>query len=381
MSEEVAAYYQLNNQVKDLKDGFYDLEKDKEAIVAFQEEVNKKTMRFSSVVARYEFLIVNGYYYQKVLDQYSLGFIEELTAKVDSYHFKFQSFMAIEKFYHSYALKTNDKEHYLEDYKDHVVIVALYLGQGDRELAEHLAISMIEQRYQPATPTFMNAGRAKGGELVSCYLLSVADSLNSIYFNVTTGAQLSKIGGGVAFNLSYIRGSKDPIQDVKEAAQGVIPVMKVLEDTFKYVDQLGQRPGAGAAYLNIFHWDVVDFLESKRISVDEAKRIQTLSLGLIIPDKFYDLTKRNMPFYVFSPYDVEHKYHKPLAELDMNRYYDILVQDNAIRKQSPMSARDFMNQIMRTLLESGYPYVMNIDNANKLHALRNIGTVKMSNLC
>lgn len=151
---------------------------------------------------------------------------------------------------------------------------------------------MVEQRYQPATPTFLNAGRARRGELVSCFLLEVDDSLNSINFIDSTAKQLSKIGGGVAINLSKLRARGEAIKGIKGVAKGVLPVAKALEGGFSYADQLGQRPGAGAVYLNIFHYDVEEFLDTKKVNADEDLRLSTISTGLIVPSKFFDLAKK-----------------------------------------------------------------------------------------
>ena len=110
---------------------------------------------------------------------------------------------------------------------------------------------------------FLECGRARRGELVSCFLLEVDDSLNSINFIDSTAKQLSKIGGGVAINLSKLRARGEAIKGIKGVAKGVLPVAKALEGGFSYADQLGQRPGA-AVYLNIFHYDVEEFLDTKR---------------------------------------------------------------------------------------------------------------------
>ena len=131
-------------------------------------------------------------------------------------------------------LKTNDKKEYLETYEDRIVCVALYLGQGNIDKAIELGISMIEQRYQPATPTFLNAGRSRGGKMISCFLLSMDDSLNSINYVLNTCAQLSKVGGGVAVDVTRLRGRNETITGVENASSGVIPVLKLLEDTFAY---------------------------------------------------------------------------------------------------------------------------------------------------
>jgi ribonucleoside-diphosphate reductase alpha chain len=240
--------------------GFFKLEADQAALTVFLDEVTSKSKRFPNTKTRVHWLVDNGYYYD-VFAQYSDDAIKGVHSECYSYGFRFASYMAASKFYKDYALKTDDKAEYLEDYAQHVAIVALYLGQGDAEMALSLARGMMEQRIQSATPTFMNAGRARRGELVSCFLLEMDDSLNSINYVLGTCMQLSKIGGGVAVNLSKLRGRGEPIKGVAGAAKGVQPVMKLMEDAFSYADQMGQRKGSGAAYYNVFGADVVEFLD------------------------------------------------------------------------------------------------------------------------
>ena len=360
-------------------DGFYQLEKDKVAVEEFQKEVAEKYYPFASHEERMNWLIENDYYID-FTKMYGMNFIVELTEHIYSYEFEFQSFMAISKFYQSYALKTNDKKYYLETYEERIVACALYLAQGDKEYAWKLAEAMIKQEYQPATPTFMNTGKSRGGEMVSCFLLSCDDSLNSINYNINTMGQLSKIGGGVSCNLSRLRGRGEAIKGVEGASSGVVPVMKLMEDTFSYVNQLGQRPGAGVAYLNIFHWDIEEFLETKKISCDEKSRLQTLSIGVVIPSKFVELAKENKPFYVFAPYTVYKQYGEHLDDLDIDKMYDDLVANPYVKKRQ-LDPRQLLTNIARTQFESGYPYIMYRSNANKVHALKELGDIKISNLC
>jgi len=372
-------YIELNNEVLQKKSGFFQLEKDQEAIEEFQKEVNEKLMKFPSEAARINYLIDNNYY-ENFLEKYEISDIAALSDLLMSYHFKFQSFMAISKFYNDYALKTNDKQAYLERYEDRILAVSLHLAQGDLSLAQRLALAMIEQRYQPATPTFLNAGRARRGELISCFLLEMDDTLNSIGMNVNTAMQLSKIGGGVALNLSKLRARGESIKEVAHAAKGVVPVMKLLEDSFNYADQMGQRKGAGAVYLNIFHADVEEFLDTKKINSDEKSRIQTLSLGLTIPDKFFELAAKNEPFFVFYPLSVEKAYGMSLDDMDIDTMYDTLVADERVAKKQ-LNARSMLTQIATTQFESGYPYIIYKTTANETNPLKDIGQIKMSNLC
>lgn len=372
-------HVELNNEMMMLKDDFFQLDKDREAVEVFMKEVDEKMMTFHSLKEKIDFMIEQDYYYN-VYEDYSFDQIAQVFETAYAYGFTFQSYMAASKFYNDYALKTDDQAHYLEYYEDRVAITALYLGGGDLDKAMRLVRSMMEQRYQPATPTFMNAGKKRRGEMVSCFLLEMDDSLNSIAFNIGTSMQLSKIGGGVALNLSKLRARNEAIKGVKGAASGVIPVVKLLEDAFSYADQLGQRKGAGAAYLNIFHWDVVEFLDTKKINADEKIRIKSLSIGLIVPSKFFELAEKGEPFYVFAPYSVYKAYGKHLDDMDMDDMYEALVQNENVQKKR-LDAREMLTKIAVTQMQSGYPYLVFKDNANRVHALKDIADIKMSNLC
>ncbi|EZX23652.1 ribonucleoside-diphosphate reductase, alpha subunit [Staphylococcus aureus C0673] len=373
-------HIELNNKVtKRREDGFFDIEKDQEALEVYLEEIAEKTIQFNDPIERLHFLVEQGFYYD-LFKEYSEASLKEINQFADSIPFQFASYMSASKFFKDYALKTNDKSEYLETYKEHVIIVSLYLAKGNVEQAKQFVEGMIEQRIQPATPTFLNAGRARRGELVSCFLLEVDDSLNSINFIDSTAKQLSKIGGGVAINLSKLRARGEAIKGIKGVAKGVLPVAKSLEGGFSYADQLGQRPGAGAVYLNIFHYDVLEFLDTKKVNADEDIRLSTISTGLIVPSKFFDLAKEGKDFYMFAPHTVEREYGVTLDDINLDEYYDELVANPNIIKKAK-DARDMLNTIAQTQLQSGYPYLMFKDNANKVHPNSNIGQIKMSNLC
>lgn len=374
-------YIELNNELMQRdSDGFFRLDKDKEAVAAFMEETKARSLSFASIREQIDYMIENDYY-ENVYEEYTPEQAEAVFATARAVPFEFASYMAASKFYVDYAMKSNDRSLYLEHYPDRVAIVALYLADGDAELAKTLAVSMMEQRMQPATPTFLNAGKSRRGEMVSCFLLEMDDSLNSINYCLATCMQLSKIGGGVAVNLSKLRGRGEPIKDVEGAAKGIMPVLKLMEDAFSYADQMGQRKGSGAAYYNIFGWDVLEFLDSKKINADEKTRLKTLSIGLIVPNKFYELAEKNEPLTIFAPYSVYREYGRHLDDMDMDAMYDELLANPRVRKKAIMSARDMLVKIAGIQLESGYPYIMNKTNANRNHALKGIGAIKMSNLC
>ncbi len=372
-------YLNLNSQIITKKDGFYQLDKDAQALELYLKEIDSNTLKFSDVNERLEYLINNNFYDNFYLS-YTKKEISEIDALINAAGFKFASFMSASKFYKDYALKSDDKKTYLETYQDRVLAIVLYLAGGNIKFAKDLATSLVKQYYQPATPTFLNAGKKRRGELVSCFLLEMEDSLNSITFNLSTAMYLSKIGGGVAINLSKLRARGENIKGIVNVAKGVVPVLKLLEDGFNYADQMGQRKGAGAGYLNIFHADIEDFLDTKKINADEKSRIQSLSLGITVSDKFIDIARNNEDFYVFYPSSVYKVFGIHLDEMDMQAMYDKLVAHSDVRKKK-LDARDLLAKIAKTQFESGYPYLIYIDTANREHPLKNIGKIKMSNLC
>lgn len=141
-----------------------------------------------------------------------------------------------------------------------------------------------------------------------------------------------------------------------------------------------QRSGAGAAYLNIFHWDIEEFLSTKKINSDEKVRMKTLSIGVTVPDKFIELAKENKPMYVFAPYSVYKATGEHLDDMDLDERYDELVANPNIKKRE-LDPRKLLTNITRTQFESGYPYLVFTSTANKEHALKDLGRIKMSNLC
>lgn len=335
-------------------------------------------MTFASQNERLDYLVNEGYYDARTLTRYDRAFVVKLFERAHASGFRFQTFLGAWKYYTSYTLKTFDGKRYLESFEDRVAMVALTLAQGDEALAEQLADEILSGRFQPATPTFLNCGKAQRGELVSCFLLRIEDNMESIGRAVNSALQLSKRGGGVAFLLSNLREAGAPIKRIENQSSGVIPVMKMLEDAFSYANQLGARQGAGAVYLHAHHPDILRFLDTKRENADEKIRIKTLSLGVVIPDITFKLAKENAEMALFSPYDVERIYGKAFGDVAISELYDELLVDDRIRKKT-INARDFFQTLAEIQFESGYPYIMFEDTVNRANPIA--GRINMSNLC
>ncbi|WP_460772092.1 class 1b ribonucleoside-diphosphate reductase subunit alpha [Microbacterium sp. GXF7504] len=344
----------------------------------FLQHVNQNTVFFHSLKEKLDYLVEKEYYEGAVIEQYPFEFVERLHQRAYDKKFRFATFLGAFKYYTSYTLKTFDGKRYLERFEDRVVMTALALADGDQGLAEKLVDEIITGRFQPATPTFLNAGKAQRGELVSCFLLRIEDNMESIARGINSALQLSKRGGGVALLLSNIREAGAPIKQIENQSSGIIPVMKLLEDSFSYANQLGARQGAGAVYLSAHHPDIMRFLDTKRENADEKIRIKTLSLGVVVPDITFELAKNDEDMYLFSPYDVERVYGVPFGDISVTEKYREMVDDPRIKK-TKINARQFFQTLAEIQFESGYPYIMFEDTVNRANPIK--GRINMSNLC
>ncbi|EPQ22393.1 ribonucleotide reductase N-terminal alpha domain-containing protein, partial [Mycobacteroides abscessus] len=175
--------YHALNAMLNLYDAEGKIQFDKDAAAArqyFLQHVNQNTVFFHNQDEKLDYLIEKEYYEREVLDQYSRNFVKSLLDRAYAKKFRFPTFLGAFKYYTSYTLKTFDGKRYLERFEDRVVMVALTLAAGDLQLAEKLVDEIIDGRFQPATPTFLNSGKKQRGEPVSCFLLRIEDNMESI---------------------------------------------------------------------------------------------------------------------------------------------------------------------------------------------------------
>lgn len=375
----MSKWIELNNEI--LVDGHFDPKRDEEAVKSyFIDHVNVNMRWFHTLEEKVSYLVNNDFWDKKLIEQYTMDEIKTIFKRAYSYEFRFPSYMSAFKFYNDYALRSNDKKRYLERYEDRISVVSMFFGKGDLESALRFVDLMIEQRYQPATPTFLNVGRSRRGEFISCFLLETGDSLNDINMMNSTARQLSKMGGGVSINLSKTRAKGESLKGIEGVTSGVVPIMKNLDQSFRHINQMGQRQGSASTYLTVFHADIYDFLATKRISADEDVRTPTLSIGVVIPDKMIELARNNEPMYTFFPKNFLDATGEYLDEVNITERYDEFINNPNIRKER-IDPRNLLERIAITQVESGFPYIMFEDNVNNEHQLNHISKVKFSNLC
>lgn len=237
----IPEWVKLNASVVDENGKVKDLEQDRKAVRSyFLNHINKKTQFFHSLKEKLAYLVEEDYYESEFLDKYTHEEIKEIFRIAYDAKFRFPTYMGAFKFYNDYALKSRDEDWvFLERYEDRLSVIALYHADGNMGKARSLIKSLIAQDFTPATPTLLNTGRSQRGEFVSCFLMEVNDSLNDISRANEFAMQLSKLGGGVALNMSNLRAKGESIKKNPGVAKGVVGVAKLLDNAFRYADQMG----------------------------------------------------------------------------------------------------------------------------------------------
>ena len=377
-------YILLNNKVnqKDKDGNYINLELDKESVREyFLNNVNQNTVFFHSLEEKLEYLVENGYYNNKVLDKYTMEEIKDVFKLAYSKKFRFRSYLGAFMFYDRYALRTTDKERILERYEDRLSMIALTVGRNVDEAKEFVSL-LVDRQLQPATPIYMNSGKLRAGGMTSCFILKLNDDLESIGYIFNSIMKLSQLGGGVGIIGTDIRARGETIKGIENSASGILPPSKVMEDLFSYINQLNSRSGSGSVNLSIFHNDIQELINSKKVNADEKLRLKTLSICVIIPNKYMEILKDNSTkyYYTFYPKNIYDIYGIEFSQINMSEWYDKLVEDKRIRK-TQRNKLQILQEIIKTQAESGYPYIFFEDNANKEHNLKELGKIVGTNIC
>lgn len=238
-----------------------------------------------------------------------------------------------------------------------------------------------------ATPTLANAGKTFG-QLSSCFIDTVDDSLRGIYDTNTDVATLSKGGGGLGVYLGKIRARGSDIRGFKGISSGVLPWMKQLNNTAVSVDQLGQRQGSIAVYLDVWHRDIFSFLDAKLNNGDERLRTHDLFTGVCLPDLFMEKVEERGDWYLFDPHEVrrvmgwslEDSYDEKRGDGTFRRRYAACVNHPELSKEK-VAAIEVMKRILISQLETGTPYMFYRDEVNRENPNKHQGMIYSSNLC
>ncbi len=277
----------------------------------------------------------------------------------------------------SYLLKVNGK--IVERPQFMWMRVACGIHKGDIESVLNTYELLSTRQATHATPTLFNAGTIKN-QLASCYLVAMKDdSVSGIYDTLKEVSLISQSAGGIGVHIHNVRSKNSPIYGTGGISNGIIPMLKVFNETARYIDQGGgKRKGSFAIYLEPWHSDIEDFLDLRKNNGKEELRARDLNLAIWAPDLFFKKVKEeNADWYLMDP-----NTSKGLSEVygeDFEKLYNIYVEQGKYTKK--IKARDLWAKIVEAQLETGQPYILSKDNANKKSNQKNIGTIKSSNLC
>ena len=314
-----------------------------------------------------------------ILHDYFIRFVKENRRELDLYIKKERDFNL-----DYFGFKTLEKS-YLQRKKGVIVETPQYLFMRvacaihlpNLEYIFNVYDDLSQKYYIHATPTLFNSGM-KYQQLSSCYLVAMQDdSITGIYDTLKECAQISKWAGGIGVHIHQIRGKNSKIKSNNGTSDGIVPMLRVFNDTARYCNQAGKRPGSFAVYLEPWHSDVEAFLDLKKNHGNEEERARDLFYALWIPDLFMKQVSADGDWYLMTPNDsigLSDVYGKEFEDL-----YWKYVEENKYTKK--MKARELWTRILHSQIETGVPYMLYKDACNQKSNQKNLGTIKSSNLC
>lgn len=325
-----------------------------------------------------------------LLSSYTKEEIDELGKEIVPERDQLFTYLGIKMLTDRYVAKDRQKRIFELPQERWMVIAMILMHQEEKnrlQLVKEAYWAMSNLFMTVATPTLSNAGK-NWGQLSSCFIETVDDSLDSIYDSNTDIAALSKNGGGIGVYLGKIRSRGSMIKGFKGASSGVLPWMKQLNNTAVSVDQLGQRQGAISVYLDVWHKDIFSFLDAKLNNGDERLRTHDLFTGVCLPDLFMEKVEERSNWYLFDPHEVRQKMGFSLedyydeevgAGTFRMKYLECVNNEELSKKEIP--AIDIMKSIMRSQLETGTPFMFYRDEVNRMNANAHAGMIYCTNLC
>ena len=315
--------------------------------------------------------LVAKYLYDLV--QENKGIIDNTIDYMKDYDFDFFGFKTLEK---SYLYKTDGK--IIERPQDMLMRVSLAIHRNNINKALENYKLMSDHYFTHATPTLYNAGSNRE-QFASCFLLTMKeDSISGIYDTLKDCALISKHAGGIGLSIHNIRAKDSHIAGTNGVSNGLVPMLRVFNDTARYVDQGGgKRNGSFAMYLEPWHADVFEFIELKKNHGNELERARDLFYALWIPDLFMERVLEDGDWSLFCPHECP-----GLSEVwgdEFNNLYEKYFIEG--RSRQTIKARKLWSAILTSQLEVGTPYLLYKDACNRKSNQQNLGTIKSSNLC
>jgi ribonucleoside-diphosphate reductase alpha subunit len=289
------------------------------------------------------------------------------------YYIDYFGFKTLER---AYLIRNNNKV--IERIQHLWLRVAIQIHGEDLPMVKETYDALSNKEFIHATPTLYNAG-TKRPQLSSCFLLGMEDdSIKGIFDTLSDCAAISKWAGGIGLHIHNVRAEGSPIKGTNGTSNGIVPMLRVFNNTARYVDQGGgKRNGSFAIYLEPWHADIENFLDLRKNHGDEEKRAKDLFYALWIPDLFMEKIEKNEEWYLMCP-----NQSKGLSDVYGDKFkelYNSYIENGTYIKK--VNARELWFRILDSQMETGTPYMLYKDACNEKSNQKNIGIIKSSNLC
>ena len=322
--------------------------------------------------------------YDSRLKEYGEEEIRELEKEIDISRDMIYDYAGANMFVNRYLLKYSGKIFELPQEVFMCIAMLLAINEENRVLvAKNFYNALSLKRISLATPILANL-RVPNGNLSSCFITAMDDNIESIFYNIDTIAKISKNGGGAGLNISRIRAKNSMVNGYHNASGGVIPWIKIINDTAVAVNQQGRRAGAVTVALDSWHLDIESFLELQTENGDQRGKAYDIYPQVVVSDLFMERVEKNLEWTLLDPYEIRMKYGVELCELygeEFEKKYLEIEKDRDITLKKIVKARELFKEIMKTQIETGMPYIFFKDRANLMNHNSHVGMIGNGNLC
>lgn len=322
--------------------------------------------------------------YDSRLSEYGEEEIRELEKEIDISRDMIYDYAGANMFVNRYLLKYDGKIFELPQEVFMCIAMLLAINEENRVLvAKNFYNALSLKKISLATPILANL-RVPNGNLSSCFITAMDDNIESIFYNIDTIAKISKNGGGAGLNISRIRAKNSMVNGYHNASGGVIPWIKIINDTAVAVNQQGRRAGAVTVALDSWHLDIESFLELQTENGDQRGKAYDIYPQVVVSDLFMERVEKNLEWTLLDPYEIRMKYGVELCELygeEFEKKYLEIEKDRDITLKKVVKARELFKEIMKTQIETGMPYIFFKDRANLMNHNSHVGMIGNGNLC
>ena len=322
--------------------------------------------------------------YDSRLKEYGEEEIRELEKEIDISRDMIYDYAGANMFVNRYLLKYSGKIFELPQEVFMCIAMLLAINEENRVLvAKNFYNALSLKKISLATPILANL-RVPNGNLSSCFITAMDDNIESIFYNIDTIAKISKNGGGAGLNISRIRAKNSMVNGYHNASGGVIPWIKIINDTAVAVNQQGRRAGAVTVALDSWHLDIESFLELQTENGDQRGKAYDIYPQVVVSDLFMERVEKNLEWTLLDPYEIRMKYGVELCELYGEKFekkYLEIEKDRDITLKKVVKARELFKEIMKTQIETGMPYIFFKDRANLMNHNSHVGMIGNGNLC